>query len=163
MAVRELTHQYLTDNLNYDPETGTFTWKIPGKGRIMGKPLGSNHSNGYIELRFAGKLYLVHRLAWFHCTGSWPKYHIDHKDNDRTNNRISNLRDVTRTINNQNLGKAQSNSKTGTLGVRQCKDRFHANIGVNSKNIFLGSFPTLESAAEAYRLGKEKYHAGAMK
>lgn len=161
--MQELTHEYLLNKLNYNPETGVFAWNISHNGTIVGKPVGSDRGNGYLAIRLLNKTYLLHRLAWFYVYAKWPDKCIDHIDNNRKNNRISNLRDVDRTLNNQNYRNAQTNSKTGVLGVRKCKDRFHANIGVNSKSIFLGSFPTLEQASEAYRLGKEKYHVGAVK
>ena len=158
----ELTHQYLLDNLKYDAEAGILTWRLAGKGRRMGKPLGSDKGNGYLTVRILGLQYMLHRVIWFYCKGEWPKNDIDHEDQNKHNNRIGNLRDFTKTLNNQNLKTAKSSSKLGILGVRQVKGKFHANIGVNSKSVYLGSFDTIEEATEAYQAGKVKYHAGAL-
>lgn len=154
----ELTHEYLVDNLHYDPETGVFTWKLPGKGRQTEKVLGSDHGTGYLTLRILGVQQYLHRLAWFYVHGKWPDNAIDHINGVRADNRIANIRDVTRTVNNQNLQGAQENSKSGYLGVREHKGRFHANIGVNSKSKFLGSFDTAELASEAYQQAKLELH-----
>ena len=158
----ELTQEYLLQNLNYDPETGVVKWRISGKGRQMGIALGSEKGNGYLTIRLLGIQYLLHRVIWLYCEGSWPKGVIDHKDTDKKNNRRLNLRDVEQTVNNQNLRKAQENSRTGVLGVRQCKSKFHANIGVAGKSKYVGSYDTVEEASAAYQAAKEKYHSEAV-
>jgi hypothetical protein len=60
--------------------------------------------------------------------GTWPKNQIDHIDGDRANNRISNLRDVSQSINQQNLKRSRVRSKSGFLGVSPSFGRFRAAI-----------------------------------
>lgn len=158
----ELTHAYVLENLTYDEITGAVQWRLPGKGRKMGVNLGSEKGNGYLTIRLLGVQYLIHRVIWLHKTGAWPDGVIDHKDTNKINNAWLNLRDVTQKVNNQNIVKAQENSKTGILGVRECKGRYHANIGVAGKSRFLGSFGTASEAGAAYQKAKAKYHSEAI-
>lgn len=82
---------------------------------------------------------------------------VDHIDNDQLNNRRNNLRLATNTQNTRNRG-AQKNSSTGYKGVTHHKDRYRAQIQVNSKRIHLGLFPTAEEAHAAYCEASIKYH-----
>src|SRR5690348_14306740 len=103
--------------LNYDPETGLFTWRHTGKGRKA--TVGSN-SHGYVSIRLTvrgkKKGYLAHRLAWFYTYGEWPKNLIDHIDMNPANNAISNLREATHSTNKANR-RAPANNSTGFKGV----------------------------------------------
>lgn len=158
-----ISADYVRRHLNYDELTGIFTWNLPGRGRQLGKPLGSPQGNGYLSIRVQGVLCLAHRLAWLYVNGTWPEKHIDHINGNRADNSIANLRDVSQTENNQNIQKAQQNSASGYLGVREHKGRFHANIGVNSKSVYLGTFETAELASEAYQKAKLELHKGAIR
>jgi hypothetical protein len=86
---------------------------------------------------------------------------IDHIDMNMGNNRISNLREASKSGNGQNKIACQSNNKSGYLGVSFYKpiNKFRATIFVNKKHIALGYFDTPEEASEAYITAKRKYHA----
>lgn len=55
--------------------------------------------------------------------------------------------------------RTRSNSKTGYKGVNLVKrrDKYHARIGINGKNISLGYFDSIEDAANARKDGELKY------
>ena len=77
------------------------------------------------------------------------------------NNRISNLRDVTRSANMQNLKKARKDNKSGLAGVSKGRwGRYIANISINGKNKHIGTFNTPEDAYMAYIEQKRKHHFG---
>ena len=38
----------------------------------------------------------AHRLVWFYIHGKWPEMELDHINNNKRDNRIENLREVTR-------------------------------------------------------------------
>ena len=79
--------------LSYDLETGQVRWKTrTGQRSKIGALVGSSHE-GYLRVKRDGRLYMLHRLAWFIHTGEWPKYEIDHINGDRRDNRMANLRD----------------------------------------------------------------------
>jgi hypothetical protein len=106
------------------------------------------------------KRYAEHRLAWLYFYGSWPALFIDHINGNRSDNRISNLRDVPLVVNNQNQREPRGNNTNGFLGVRVRNERIYAEIAVNGKSIKLGNFPSKEAAHEAYVQAKRKLHPG---
>ena len=67
--------------------------------------------NGYRKLKFRGKQYLVHRIAWLLQHGSWPVGDIDHIDGNPSNNKLENLRDVPHSVNLQNRKSAEAGNK----------------------------------------------------
>lgn len=156
-----LTAERLRDLVHYNPDTGVFTrLQVTGKIGKVGDVAGSMIPNGRIEFSVDSKRYLAHRLAWLYMTGNWPKREIDHIDGDPTNNRFANLRDVPRHINAQNVRKARANSKSGVLGVKKRYRKWRAEISVNGKVLFIGSFETRDEAYAAFVEAKRLYHAG---
>jgi hypothetical protein len=102
---------YVRGRLDYDPETGKFTWKARvvrsaddkrWNARYAGEVAGSIKNNGYRRIGIDGKYYGAARLAWLIVHGEWPQNEIDHINRIRTDDRIVNLRDVTPTENNNN-------------------------------------------------------------
>ena len=154
-----ITQAELHFAVNYNPETGIFTWKTPRKKVIVGTQAGSLDKEGYIILTINQISYRAHRLAWLYIHGEWPKF-IDHINEIKHDNRICNLRNVTHSENMQNKSKPQSNNTTGYIGVSFNKKRKHytAVIKINGKTHYLGSFKTAEEANEARQKAKLIYH-----
>ena|SRR6266581_1014770 len=111
-------------------------------------PMGSMRKDGYYEVRIDYISYLVHRLAWFYFYEDWPKGVIDHIDRNPSNNRIKNLRDVSRSINLINSGNYSHNT-SGVRGVdfHKATGKWRARIA----NFHLGLFLSKEEAEEAIR------------
>lgn len=135
--------------LAYDPETGVFTCAAKYCDKIrVGQVVGSRMSHGYIEIRFDGRRYTGHRLAWWWMHGEWPK-EVDHRNTIRSDNRIANLRSATHSKNVANAGRRKSSGFKGVYPAPQ-PDRWHAKIKHNYKPIHLGVFVDEETAARAY-------------
>lgn len=146
-----LDHNELISLINYDPDTGTFTWKVARGPRAAGASAGNLQTNGYYQIRINNRLYLAHRLAWFYVFKEWPEGVIDHIDRDTRNNRLDNLRDVTQAQNTYNSATPTHNS-SGFKGVSFCKQKgkYEAYISVNNKKKNLGLFSTAEEAYAEY-------------
>jgi HNH endonuclease len=103
-------------------------------------------------------LHLAHRLAWLYVHGIWPERKIDHINGNPCDNRLVNLRDVSQAQNMQNYRKAKSGSALGIQGVTRNGTGFMAQLTVNYKNVYLGTFRTSEAAHEAYLVAKRNLH-----
>lgn len=127
------------DRLDYDPETGVFTWLVAPAGRSVGAIAGGSKSNGYVRIKLDGKMHQAHRLAWntLHPDDLiGPDEEIDHINHDRTDNRGVNLRKVSKAENskNQSLYKANKYGITG-VGFMPEFNLWRARIGVNRELI----------------------------
>jgi hypothetical protein len=148
-----LTHERVRQLLDYNPETGKFTWRHPRHGARTGKAAGTRTRHGYNQLCIDGKSYRASRVAWLWMTGEWPPHLIDHINRDRADDRWSNLRSATTTENNRNQGLRQNN-RTGYRGVCFTEGRYRAMLQYKRNGrcggIFLGLFDTPQEAAAAY-------------
>lgn len=161
----ELTQAKVRELLEYDPETGVLTWRTDrtnGRGRVIrsaGSVAGwvkADNRTSYRYITIDGRMYSAHRLAWLLVHGSWPLANIDHADGDGLNNRISNLREATRSENAGNSSR-RSDNVSGVKGVCLHNGKWIAQIKVAGKNHRLGSFDSVEAAASAYKAAAVKY------
>ena len=156
-----LTYALAKEFFTYSPETGDVHWLKTRNNRCTaGKRVSTASTDGALQVCFDHRTYRLHRVIWLYMTGSWPTKVIDHKDGDQTNNRWENLRDVSQSVNRENLRAAPANNKVGVLGVGRIGSRWRANIHVYGKSMALGSFNTLEDAQQAYLEAKRFWHEG---
>jgi hypothetical protein len=102
MKVAELTFEQLDEVIAYDPDAGTFTWKIStGKNIKAGVPAGAwkgsrNKSTGdvkqYLYIIYLGREMTASRVAWLFYYREWPTKIVQFIDGDNTNFKISNLK-----------------------------------------------------------------------
>lgn len=148
MSDCKLTHTRLTDLLHYCPITGVFTMLTSRGGVRAGRVAGTPDINNYTQIRIDGKFYKAHRLAWFYTHGSMPLSDIDHINQDPSDNRIGNLREVEHVINRRNSRAYRSNT-SGVTGViyRECRPNrpFRACVKVDGVYRYK-SFKHLENA-----------------
>jgi len=154
----ELLHKALT----YDPETGIFRWLVDrGRFAKTGAIAGANNCRGYRVIKVYGKQFYAHRLAWLMSAGNVSAdIEVDHIDGDKSNNKLANLRAVTKSVNQQNKRKPLSNNKSGFLGVSRSGVGWKAAILVNGKRLNLGTFEKPETAHLAYVQAKRQNHEG---
>lgn len=140
--------------LSYEPNSGRVTWTQRRGKAIPGKQAGTLDKDGYLQAVVLGRPVKVHRLAWFMHFGVWPDGEIDHINGCRTDNKISNLRVVSRMRNCQNLHKLAKN-ETGFPGVaKQSTGKFGAKVKFDNKSFWLGTFDTAEDASAAYKVAR---------
>lgn len=103
---------------------------------------------------------MAHRLAWLYMYGELPSTDIDHINNKKDDNRIANLRLVTRKQNMQNVLKHKHNT-SGFKGVswHRHSNKWRAYIFSDYKQIYLGVFETKEAAARARQTAEKIYHS----
>ena len=151
--------------VNYSPNSGEFIWKSKPidepdaarwNARYAGKPCGTYDDKGYLRilLQIDGKKRKIraHRLAWFIANGVLPSGEIDHINQDKADNRISNLRDVPKELNQRN-GTRKGNNTSGVPGVtwhKQC-GKWCAQASVDGKHYHIGLFEELMEAETAVR------------
>ena len=159
MRVGVISAERLRELLDYDEETGVFTWRTNRGNVRAGSVAGTAHCRGYRQICLDGSIYLEHRMAWLHVYGEHPQGALDHRDRCRTNNRIANLRMVTGSENQQNRAIPRNNT-SGFKGVCWDKSRgkWLACIAVNSRLKNLGRFTTPEAAFAAYQIAASELH-----
>jgi len=139
--------------LQYTPSTGKFKWLNVGRRWKcrMGEEAGYVNKRGYRIIGFKGKIYRAHRLAWYMSKKVIPSDHeVDHINGNKDDNRLGNLRVVTKQENAMNR-KLPKTSTSGILGVywHKKQEKWHAGVKIKGKQRYLGSFSTKEEAGEA--------------
>jgi len=148
----------LKDNLDYCSDTGLFTRRIAKSNHPkaqVGMVAGRKTTDGYITISINNVEYLAHRLAWLYVHGELPDTGIDHKDLDKANNRISNLRTANKSQNAGNCG-IYSHNTSGVKGVGWHKSarKWRVHIG----NSHIGLFTDMQDAIDArYKAEKEYF------
>jgi hypothetical protein len=157
-----VTAERLREFLAYDPETGLFTYLRTRGGKMPGMVAGTTNNGGYTIISVDDRAYSAHRLVWLHVHGEWPDGTIDHLNGIKTDNRLSNLRDVPMGINTQNQRRPNRRNTTGFMGVsfKKKEAMYVAQIRVNREHIYIGSFKKAEDAYEAYLQAKRRLHPG---
>jgi len=145
MAKIEFSQEYLKGKYEYDPITGNFYTYT-----TKGKKLATGHYNelGYQILSIYGDHYRAHRLAWLYVHGVWPSGVIDHIDNNRANNAINNLRNVTQSTNILNSSVSVKNTtKIKGVSYNKLNNNYKVRIMIKGKTI-RKTFGTLEEASK---------------
>lgn len=129
----------------------------PIKGNIIshkGKVITNKNDNGYIrfQLKNDDKVYNIygHRFIWWFFYGELPNV-IDHINRIKTDNRIDNLRSVDPQIN-------CFNSSCKGYYYNKASKKYHAQICIGYKNIYLGLHETEQEARQAYLDAKKTHH-----
>ena len=153
--MKTLTQEEVRRLLDYDPETGELRWKEWKKGRKMDVAVGAT-SYGYLVIRINGRLYRNHRVIWLWYYGYFPENEIDHINRVKSDNRLSNLREVSHTCNSRNCGMDPRN-KTGVRGVSWIEKKGKWQVSIKAANKFrdLGRYEALTEAV-AHRLAAEQ-------
>ena len=169
----DLSPSVIQDLIEYDPDTGLLYWKprpeamFPNKRiwrswntRYAGKVTAQSPNEwGYLDVSILGVKHASHRVAWAIAKGEWPEGQIDHKNRNASDNRLSNLRIASATVNARNKGDYKNN-KSGYRGVTWHKSsgKWMAQIKMHKRNIHLGLFSDPEEAGKAYEIAAERLY-----
>lgn len=172
MAAKQLpTQAELRKLLDYDPESGVLTWlprpifdgccvravKMWNKAHAGKEAFTETTRAGYKRGSIHNRQHKAHRVIWKWVHGFDPE-EIDHINGDRSDNRIVNLRSVSRIENNRNRAKSNAN-KSGVVGVHFCnRDKaWIAQIKVGGRNKILGYSKDFAEAVAARKEGEKLY------
>jgi hypothetical protein len=139
------TKEFLEEYCEFSEKHKTLVWKkSPSNRSMVGKPIGSLTEYGYWRC----KNQMVHRLIWLMFKGELPKNDIDHINGVRHDNRIENLREVTRM---QNLWNRRN--VKGYI-YNPASKKYQVRIRNNYKHLHIGVYDTAEEAHQAYLKAK---------
>lgn len=160
-----LSPALLSELVRYVPESGKLYW-LPRTSEHFGgswpralvwnerhahrEALCCIGNHGYRTGRILDRQYLAHRVIWALVYGDWPSAEIDHMDGDRTNNQLTNLRCVPRTLNMRNRRLNRGN-RSGAIGVYWAEHagKWRAEIKGDGRRVHLGYFTDKGSAIAA--------------
>lgn len=159
---------YIRETYTYDPEQGVITFRTT-VGRKAGRVTGvaqekSGYMNLFVTLPSGRRNLKSHLVAWLLFHGVWPDHEVDHRDGDKGNNKISNLRRATPGQNRANIRKYK------TYGGKPCSSQFkgvsrlkrenvwQASIRVDGELLILGKFENEIEAALAYNKAAVKHY-----
>lgn len=163
MSIKQLPPlAYLKERLDYNPETGSLTWRarpvehfkekkvgLMWNSKNAGKKAGSSQPSGYILVSVGGARYQHHRLSYYLGTGKVPDK-IDHINGITDDNRLCNLRSVAHKDNMRNKKRPTTNT-SGTMGVYYCKTsgKWRAALGRTHLGYFTDKIEAQEARALA--------------
>lgn len=164
--------QFLRECFIYNPHNGKLYWRLrllehfknranqrTWNARYAGQEAGVANRYRHVNIRIDGvtRYFTVHRLSWALQTGAWPKDEVDHKNQNKDDNRWVNLREATHVENMRNR-KTGRVCKSGHRGVYVLPSgRFNVRLKVEAKRINAGTFDFYEDACAAYRRLAQHY------
>ncbi len=154
-----LTVEDIRQNLVYDHITGYLQHAKAKHGKVKPK-VGPTKEPRTVKV--GGITISSHRAAWVVYYGVFPSGEIDHINGDPSDNRIANLRDVSKSINQQNKRRPRADNKSGYLGVSWSipAKKWKAQITIDGHTHYLGLHSTPEQAHAAYLEAKRARHPG---
>ncbi|UTC29659.1 HNH nuclease [Bajunvirus bajun] len=151
---------WLRERYAYHPLTGAITYR-QGPSKLIGREAGYIDDKGYrvLKVTFNGRRiqFGAHRLAWALHHGHHPTLEVDHKDLNRSNNRLKNLRHATRSNNLANRPNTGPLPK-GVTASRSKTKPFQAQVTIDGVYRYLGCHATAEEAHAAYLSAALPHH-----
>lgn len=142
--------EWLHDNFKYCDSGRLIRKTSRGKHKAGSVVTGKLEAHGYVRVGINCSMFLMHRIIWKMHHGNEPKY-LDHIDHNRSNNKIENLREISKLSNSRNQ-KVPANNTSGFIGVSKIKasGKWKAMIGFNYKDVVIGTYENIVDAVNAY-------------
>lgn len=152
----------------YNEKSGLVRWRVDRVAALTnhktikakaGDVAGWINDSGYRLVMFKGRKCRATDVIWLLVYGRYPKDEVDHKNGNRSDNRIKNLRDATPSQNRCN-SKLRSDSTSGFKGVSwySAKGKWRATIKFMGKHKHLGFFVDPKKASIAYETAAKELH-----
>jgi len=159
--VENLTQDYVKSLFDYNKDNGYLYWKTPKVSWVtVGDRAGSYHKGTrYRRLKINNNSYLEHRIIWLYVYGYYPEYDIDHINRIRDDNRLSNLREVSRSCNIKN-SIIRIDNKSGITGIHYNKIKKTFKVQIvdnNNKRLNLGRYKNFNDAVVVRWKAEVKY------
>ena len=142
---RERTERFFNSTPRRSAEWACRQWNARWAGK---EAFTVKNNNGYLMGEIFTRSYMAHRIIWKMAVGADPE-EIDHIDGNRSNNKIANLRSVSRQENTRNRA-LPSNNTSGVIGVHKSHwNTWVAVVTIDGRIKRLGSYQTMEAAQAA--------------
>lgn len=163
------TPSELRELLDYDPDTGKFSWRPRDASRFNSERARNSwnrkhagkeafhtpNPQGYLYGRISRIGLAAHRVAFAIANGRWPGVGIDHINGDPSDNRLSNLREASYVTNGKNC-RRRTDNKSGVTGVFKSGKIYRAEICSNGNRISLGAFHKIDEAIAARKAAEKE-------
>lgn len=169
MAANVPSQESVLRLLEVEAESGRVFWKPREEGMFPARrhcltwnaryagteAFATMDTDGYFCGTLLERKHRRHQIIWLAVHGNWPKV-IDHINGDRSDNRISNLRETDATGNARN-SSWRSHNTSGFAGVHKHHNRWVARITLGGRLHHIGLFSTAEEASDAYQAEKRRH------
>lgn len=159
----------LHELFRYDPVTGKLFWRLRSgesfhtskrakswNTKNADREAGWLERNGYRRVIVGREFLLTHRVIWALAYDVWPMKEIDHVDQNRSNNVLSNLLEAGPQLNAVNKSMSRTNT-SGCTGVhRSHSGTWVAEIRLQRKREYLGTFYSFEDAVLARKEAQKR-------
>ena len=151
--------QTLQETFDYNPDTGSLTYRKPRGSLPAGRPAGTAVASGY-NVQYNGSYILAHRIIWNIMTGEWPQHPVRHVNGNKLDNRWSNLtvaaplrerdpvsRKPIKPVTNRRVAHGVGRVVFDKMGVTL----FEANAIISGERVLIGRFETEAEARDAFK------------
>jgi hypothetical protein len=143
----------------FEYRNGDLFYKISPLPKVkVGSKAGSVNADGYVKVTINNKKYCAHRIIFMMQYG-YILAEVDHINCNRSDNRIENLRAVSRNQNRYNVNGYKNNT-SGVKGVswKAPINKWQVAVNINGKRKYIGVFKDFELAELVAMEARHKYH-----